>query len=370
MAPDADSYGTEVADMALELVNQMLTDYGGRFSNRCLGPIGSLADIQSCVVKREEGHIDITAYITLVNGRNIALIIENKVGAHESRQGQLVDYFRVGMELTNANFAGRDSEIVYIYLKSDYDFEDPLIRCDGKGNRIDTGFSKLDWKAVYLLFGNRKLADSILKSYSSWISSNRELIEQSLDVANLLSPGGQEILKRRHMAQVALIRSVFSRLIGEKKPCSFENQLPYIRIRYDCDTFILIGTDRGSPWTSVWRWKKGEMDILYRLQIHYQGDSPEPRLHLKTYSQEKQKDVEEKARISDLYKELIEKYKLSDIWSDTRRWSPGGWETDIGSFILVGNSIERLKRIEDLHEEFVQKAGLTSKGKELCKQQA
>jgi hypothetical protein len=360
--PDAHEYGQDVREAALKFVNRMLT----KFSDRCVQPIASLEDVKSCSVKREEEHIDVTAYIRLKDSRRIGLIIENKVGAQESRPGQLRDYFEKGSELTQNHLGTYAPEIAFIYLKSDYDFEDPLVRCDGEGARVITNFRKLDWKSLYDLFGHQKFDDSILMSYASWISEKYEWIEQRLKTDNLLGQGVGKMLAS-HEGQTALIKAVFSRLIGDKKPCSAEQKSGCLHIRYNCESYMKLGSNRGEPWTQLWGWNHGKLTLFYRLQMHYQDKGPEPRLHLKTYSDGQDVATDDKVRIKELYETLIHQYSLSDIWQDPNRWTPQAWETDMGSFKLVGNSIEDLKRIEDLHEELVKVLALPNNSQELCK---
>jgi hypothetical protein len=358
--PNAVRYGRNVRDLALELVNRMLIALGNP-------PIGNLSDVQKCEVMREERHIDITAYIRL-RDRGIGLVIENKVGTHESREHQLADYRQVGNELIKEHFEDLPAQSAFKYLKSDYDFEDPLVRCDGSGNRLDTGFRKFNWKNIHWLFSDKTFHDSILDSYSSWISANHDRIERSLDVGILLSSGGEKILATHHSGQVAMIKAIFSRLLSSKRPCSLQNKDGYLWIRYNCELFILMGTDRGNPWTQLWGWRKDGFRIFYRLQIHYEGNAPKPLLHIKTYGDEKSTGVTEKNQIKDLCKQMVDRHKLSGLWHDPSRFRPNAWETDIGSFGLVSTSIETLKRIEDLHEQLCGNEGNQKAGIELCKQ--
>jgi|SRR3972149_6494857 len=100
--PQSD-YSLEVREKGLELVNECLKTHK-------IKPINGLGDIDSAIVKRELSHIDIAAFINTKSGRKIGIIIENKVGAQESRKNQLTDYFKEGTKLIEEHFKKAESE--------------------------------------------------------------------------------------------------------------------------------------------------------------------------------------------------------------------------------------------------------------------
>ena len=338
-------YSLEVREKGLELVNECLKTHK-------IKPINGLGDIDSAIVERELSHIDITAFIYTKSGRKIGIIIENKVGAQESRKNQLTDYFKEGTKLIEEHFKKAESEKIFIYLKSDYDFDDPLTRFDSNGNVVTTNFKKIDWREIYKIFEKSKSSeDSILQSYACWIKKKYDSIENKLNVSHLLLPNeGIKLLKNDHIGQVHLIKEIFAKLFGDKKPfCGKKDESGYHRWYYLSDLYLKLGTDKGSPWSELWFSEESNgLNYFYRLQPNV----PEPLLHARLGCWVSENPIAEKQGLYNKYINLIYKHGLSNLKSKFK-FNPNNNESTLSAFNLIGASIEELRRIEELHLDFL-----------------
>jgi len=354
IAPDARGYNKEVRDTALKVVNEMLRING-------LSPISSLADIESCDVKPEEKgekvRIDITVYIRSRYGRNIGIIIENKIGAHESRKDQLKDYHETGINLIDEHFKHVDplcAEKAFVYMKTDYDFEDPLVRRDDSDNCVPTNFKKMNWKAIYGLFGTTRFEDPILRSYSEWIERQHASIATKLNVSCWLSsPDAEDILGQDHIGQVALLKCVFPQLLKGQPSCAGKDKDNYLRFCYGDNLYISLGSDKGRPWTQLWGgWQMAGAEFFYRLQQRTRQGKPCSLLEAKLCGD----NPSQKNTILNIYDPLVRDLFPKGITDANTCFIPTDWETTMGAFVLVGSDIATLKHIEILHERFVGQA--------------
>jgi hypothetical protein len=339
--PSSD-YSTAVREQGLSVVNTCLKSHN-------IDPIEKLEDIESTIVERESFHIDITVFIKTKTGRNVGIIIENKIGAHESRKNQLMDYYSSGKKWITEQSKGKPTEEAFVYLKSDYDFEDPLVRKDDNNNLITLKFKKIDWQKIYHLFkDNIHSDDSIIRSYACWITKKYQSILNHLDVNRLLSGNDGRDLLKSHIGQVTLIKSIFDKLFKDyKRPCCREkDKNGYLRFYYQKDyPFFKLGTDKGSPWSELWLSEMSDSHYYYRLQINAQG----PLLHARLYggTEEKRKYFREE------YEKLIDKHGLSEFKANLRPSNIKYYAYTMFSFVLLEKSIEELRKIEDVNNDFL-----------------
>jgi hypothetical protein len=347
IAPKSD-YHADVSEKGLELVNECLIISGNSTINK-------LEDIDKIVVKRELSHIDIVVFIRAKNNRKIGIIIENKVGAQESRKRQLLDYFEEGQKLIDGYFKNEKNEKVFIYLKSDYDYDDPLVRFDSKRKLISTNFKKIGWKSLYRIFENSKSSnDSILKSYSYWIEEKHNLIESKLNINTQISSSkGIEQLEEDHVGQVHILKSVFCELFDGKKPfCGEKDDNGYYRWYYKPNIFVKLGTDKGSPWSELWFSDLGfdELSFFYRIQLN----KPQPLLHARLGYWGTEDRIKEKKELYERYMICVKKYGLLDLTSNFK-FNSNNYVSTLCAFKLIGNSIEQLSEIQKIHLDFIGK---------------
>jgi len=363
--PGSSGYDKAVRTKGLELVNKMFEKYA-------FNPIPSLKDIESATVEREESvrrgksRIDIIAYIRLKDGTNIGLVIENKVGADESSRNQLADYHKDGTELIKKHFYHEASDKVFIYLKSDYDFEDPLVRfkLDKNTDRVlatkPTRFRKIDWRDLYTLFQNTlSTPDSILKSYSRWIKKKHDSIQSKLDLSRLLSKIEGAKLLKDHIGQVQLIKNIFKKHFSKKHPIfAGRDHNNYTRYYYSRDPqfFLKLGFDQGgTQWTQVWFprvGKAGEIGFFYEVKVRTIRGGDEPFIRAEVGYWGKKNKVNEKRKINTAYANLIPKYNLEQIRCNFQ-FKANKKVSSLYAFELVGHNIQTLQKIEDLTDDFL-----------------
>jgi len=345
--PQSD-YSLEVREQGLELVNECLKTYH-------LERINGLEDIDLVEVerevKRENSKIDITAFIRTKSGRKIGIIIENKVGAQESRKNQLLDYYKNGENIIKEHFKANDAEKVFIYLKSDYDYDDPLVRQDSEGKLSPTRFEKINWKDLYHLFEKRTDSqDSILRSYALWIKEKHDSIQEKLNkpIEHLLS---EKI--NNQIEQERLIKEIFEKTFSDKKTPSWskKDRHGYLFYYYGPELFLKLGISRGGGrWTELWfEDEKKSLNYFYRIEA---GKS---FIYAKLGCWERDSVVREKAELKkkelrDKYISLIENRIKSDRDNSS---SKPTYATIIGAFNFQGKSIKDLRKIEEVHFDFL-----------------
>ncbi len=337
----------EIREKGLELVNECLKSHR-------IAPINGLGDIDSATVKRKLSHIDIAAFINTKSGRKISIIIENKVGAQESRRDQLTDYFKKGTTLIDKYFRNTESEKIFIYLKSDYDYDDPLTRFDLNGQVVATNFKKIGWRDVYRIFGTSKSSeDSILRSYACWIKKKHDSIEYKLNVNRLLSPSeGIELLKEGHIGQVHIIKEIFAKSFRDKRPsCGKKDENGYHRWYYGSNFYLKLGTDKGgSPWSELWFPEDSAEDLCYLYGLRL--NKSKPLLHAVLGYWGSGNRIAEKQDLYARYINLINKHGLSNLKSEFK-FNPNNHKSTLCAFNLIGNPIEELRKIEELHLDFL-----------------
>ena len=355
--PQANGYSLEVQTTGLEVVNEML-------ALSSVSTIATLEDVDRCEVVTEKSipgcRFDIVAFLRLKSGRNIQIIIENKLGAQESSPDQLERYLKRGQEVINPKFQWKDPERHFVYLKADYDYEYlPGSLHDSAGAELPQ-FRMFNWRRLNDIFGKKEFFDSILKSYSQWISDKHESISKKLIVQNLLSPEQGSELLNDHIGQVTLLKHIFPELLKNKVKNVKKDSLGYHRYYYEGDKiYLIVGTDRGTPWTQLWGWDVRGMDLYYRLQCRFRKGSPEPRLEVKVYNQQEKKDQSVMEKLKEIEKhhyDLIQELNLEDIRLN-KRASGGKRELTINSFRLIGTDVTKLQQIENLHEKFLETVG-------------
>lgn len=353
IGPDSDYNSSEVQNKGLELLNECLKIHE-------FEPISGLKDIDSVDVTRELSHIDIVAFIKTKGGRNIGLIIENKVGAQESRKNQLIDYCAEGKKIIDENFKNQKSDKVFIYLKSDYDYDDPLTRFDENRNIVKTNFKIINFKKLFEIFdASKNFEDSILKSYAWWMENKYKYIKHKLtvDIGELLSINkGPKLLENDHIGQTRLIKNIFVKSFNNKQPeCAEKDVNGYHRYYYtsklDSGMFIKLGTNSGSPWTELWFSEKpvlSDISFFYRLQFN----RLEPLFHARLGYWDKNNRSSEKQNLHDKYLTLIDKHGMKNLKTDFK-FNPNNQVSSMSTFRILGEPIEILQKIEELHFDFL-----------------
>ncbi len=352
--PEANGFDREVRETGRELINQML-------SLSEASTISDLNEIEKCVVKTERSknrcRFDIVVFLRLNSGRNIGIIVENKLSSNESRPDQLKTYLEEGEKLIKLEFNVEEPEQHFIYLKADWDYGYTLEGIQNSEGPPQRRFRMINWQTINKIFGERKYSDSILKSYSEWISNKHKSISSKLAIENLLSPQIDENLLNDHISQTTIFRHMFPKLL--RKPQSFEKDKDgYTRYHYDewGNIFMKLGNEKnGTPWSQLWGWDLGNMDLFYRIQLRPHNGKLEPRLEVKVYSRKEKKDHEVVARVEKLksqYHNLTAESDLAPMLIP-KRSAKGQWELLVTSFRLNGFDIEKLPQIENIHNEFV-----------------
>ncbi len=339
-------YTIDVRTKSLEFINECLKIY--KFD-----PITELENINSVIVKRELKHIDIVAFITTKTCRKIGLIIEKKVGAQESRKNQLREYFAKGTSIIDNHFNSMENEKVFIYLKSGYDFDDPLTRFDKKRNIIPTNFKKINFQKLYAIFPVSKIyKDSILRSYTSWIKKNYDSVMYKLNIERLLSrQEGSDLLTEDHIGQTYLIKNIFVKSFNEHKNpiCSEIDKNGHYCYYYTDDMFIKLGYDRGgSPWSELWFPKISDISYFYRIQLN----KPDPLFHVRLGYWDKGNRSLEKQSLHEKYLTLIEAKGLTHLKANLK-FNSSNLSSCMSAFKVLEKSIEDLQMIEGLHFDFI-----------------
>lgn len=192
-------------------------------------------------------------------GRRLAVFIENNVGAEESRKDQLISYATEAEKLMKKwGWESINDQKVLIYIKSEYDYDDPLAYRNDKGEIISKGF-KINWIDLYNLFGpidrdfNRFSSNSIILNYSEWIREKYKSIQNALRVTEEEDNRKRNrILNESHIGQIAVMKNIFKRAFNNSQPRWAEkDKHVYVRYYYD-NVYIKLGRDKGRPWTELW----------------------------------------------------------------------------------------------------------------------
>ena len=165
----------------------------------------------------------------------------------------------------------------------------------------------------------------------------------------MLSPNeGIELLKNDHIGQVHLTKEIFAKSFRDKKTiCGEKDKSGYDCWYYGPYFFLKLGTDKGSPWSELWFPKESDdLNYFYRLQPNV----PEPLLHARLGYWGSENRIAEKQGLHNKYINLIDKHGLSNLKS---KFNPNNYVSTLSAFNLIRNSIEELRKIEELHLDFL-----------------
>ncbi|CAG36830.1 PDDEXK-like family protein [Desulfotalea psychrophila] len=219
------------------------------FTNYCLGKatIAPLAavDIKDLQVTTEQQlnktcRIDIYAKFTKIDDSLIHLFIENKVQANETKKDQLIEYDKAikGKALTG--------DIAEIYLKSGYDFADPLHCKDIKGKVVCKGtFKKINWQDLQIIFSPHRGASSdFIRDMASCVENKYNFINSQKSASSFA-----DFDLNDHVGQSFLLQTIFHSCFSSNVPLYTSTVNGRTRTHYNNKCYLQVGNSKGKPWT-------------------------------------------------------------------------------------------------------------------------
>ncbi|CAG36760.1 unknown protein [Desulfotalea psychrophila LSv54] len=223
------------------------------FTNHCLTKVSiptlAVADIKALEVATEyplnpNCRIDIYAKFTRYGEDPIHLFIENKVQANETKKDQLVQYHD---EIKNKETKGHiTGDIAEIYLKSGYDFADPLCYKDIKGIVVSKGaFKKINWQDLWAIFSpHRAIGSDFVRDMAACVENKYNFIDNQRSATTLA-----DFTLSDHVGQSFLLQIIFHSYFTTNAPLYTSTANSRTRTHYNNKCYLQVGNSRGRSWT-------------------------------------------------------------------------------------------------------------------------
>jgi hypothetical protein len=302
-----------------------------------------LNDISSVLVKKEyklnnRNKIDVFAELTLKNSEKIKLFIENKTNSNETKNNQLLIY----SNLLKKKYP--KDKISMNYLKSDFDFDDPLLYKNKATESIEPkgDFKKVNWKDLYGTFSHHTSSDNdFIRDFSSKVCLKHDEIQSQLKACEI-----NEFNLATHIGQHCFIKKVFNSLLRGGDVLYTEGPNHF----YGNKNVIMLGTSFGSPWIlfkPFHRWR----DIGFRIDKLTKGHFLRAGIYIP-----KDKLAECKSEIKNKYDIFLDSLKESGVDCFQRQKLTFKQSTIyFAKFDLKESNICQLSKLNDATEDYLRR---------------